>query len=394
MAAVAPVLGVVSTLSGLASSNSQAKAQRASIEASNRANEAQYANTKAQLDARQQYADYEAALSTVQNQGLLVQQQLGLQYSSIIDNMTAAQQGFQNAQQLALQEMGAVGEQSAAANQRFQSNQQALGSKAQASAQNQQAQAQIANQANEAGVAVEYGMDAAASQRGMASALMGNNAYMSTSADAAQTRGENNTLQRAAQQQQALAQTQSIAQQQLAYANTVADQTNAIGLFNAGVASSNSDSSLAYNRGVNSFNEQAIQAEQVRQQQASNAAQVSLQGASNLDALTNRANQITATQGISTQANAAASQFGSQQAALQSQASQIRGASLMQYAQAGLGIYGAFNNALGSRTNNNPLQSRQPDLQPQPFDRGEPSFDTHPARNPAGKYSGLLGNYG
>jgi len=393
MAAVAPVLGVVSTLSGLASSNSQAKAQRDSVRASNLANEAQYANTKAQLQARQQYADYEAALSTIQNQGLLVQQQLGLEYSSVIDNMTAAQQGFQNQQQLALQEMTAVGEKSAAENQKFQSNQQALGTKAQASAQNQQTQAQIANQANEAGVAVEYGMDAAASQRGMASALMGNNAYMSTSANEMQTREENIALQRAQQQQQALAQGTSVAQQQLGYANTIADQTNAIGLFNAGVASSNADSSLSYNRGVNSFNQQAIAAEQVRQQQASNAARVSLQGASNLDALTNRANQITATQGISSQANAAASQFGSQQAALQSQASQIKGASLMQYAQAGLGIYGAFNNALGSRTNNNPLQATQPQLM-----QGAPlqheTNSRHPSRSPAGKYSGLLGTYG
>ena len=314
--------------------------------------------------------------------------------------MQTSEASFQNQQKLLTQETQALGDKGIAQTMRYNTSQQALQQEGAANQQNTQVQNQIGQAASGDNTSLQMGMSQADMMKAMASINMGNDSWQSTSGSTQQQALENKTLQQVAQDRQSLGGASANNATQLDYALNASAQQKNLGDISANSLVNNSNNALAYAQAVSAANVTDIQQQQANQQLANDTAVHSLQGASALDALTNRANQITATQGIQQQSNAAASQFGSQQAALQAQMNSIHGANINQYAQLGLAAYQGY--GLLSRPPSQPQQGgysigqghlptyNQSDLP------GAPGGYTGNVSNSNTIYSGFLsgGNYG
>ena len=314
--------------------------------------------------------------------------------------MQTSEASFQNQQKLLTQETQAVGDKGIAQTMRYNTSQQALQQESAAHQQNTQVQNQIGQAASGDNTSLQMGMTQADMMKAMAAINMGNNSWQSTSGNTQQQSLEDKTLQQVAQDRQGLSGASANNATQLDYALNASAQQKNLGDISANSLVNNSNNALAYAQAVGAANVTDIQQQQANQQLANDTAVHSLKGAAALDALTNRANQVTATQGIQQQSNAAASQFGSQQAALQAQMASIHGANINQFAQLGLTAYQGYG-----------LLSRQPS-QPQqggfsigqehlpPYNQGDlpqaPGGYTGNVSNSNTIYSGFLsgGNYG
>ena len=348
MGAVSAAVGVVSTVAGIASANKQAAAQQASVQASNQANKANYANQLATIAAKKGYADYQAHLSALSNQGLLSQQQLGIQYNNILTNIKTSGEDFANQQKILQQQTQNVGDKRTASTIRYTAEQQALQERAQGDTQNITAQNQIGQAAAGDNSALQTGLSQQAMQQAYQAAMQGNNSWQSLSGAAQRESSQNQLSQRVGADRQSQAGALAAAQLQQQYLQTITGQQQQLGNFNADALVQNADNALAYSEAAGAYNTQAIQNERTNNDLASQTAIAQLQGASQLDALTNKANTLMSDQGLATQANAAATTFGSQQSALAAQQNSIQGASLGQYAQAGIGLYNLGSGLLSS----------------------------------------------
>jgi hypothetical protein len=339
MAPVTAAVGVVSAVSGIISSNQQASAQQASISASNKANEANYQNQLASVRAKKGYADYQANISNLTNQGLLSQQQLGIQYNNVISKIKESGDEFQNKQKVLQQQTKTVGEKGVADTIRFQAEQQALQTEGAGATQNIGAQNQIAQSATQDNNMLQTGMSQDAIQRAFMAAMQGNESWQSSSGAAQSESNINALTQRVAsdRQMQNSAAAQAILQQE--YMKQMAGGQRAYGNFAANTLSQNASNAQQYAESVGAYNSQAIQNQLANNDLASNTAVAQLQGAAALDALTNKANVLMSDQGLQQQANAAGTTFAAQKAALQAQSNSVQGASIGQYAQLGMGLY-------------------------------------------------------
>ena len=317
-----------------------------------------------------------------------------------MEGIRSSEMGFQNQQKVLTQQTQAIGDKGIAQTIQYNAAQQALQQEGAARQQNTQAQNQIGQAASGDNTALQMGMTQADMIKSMAAINMGNNSWQSASGDTQQQGFENKKLQQVAQDRQGLADATSNNANQLAYALNAAGQQKNLGTISADSLTNNSNNALNYAQSVGAANQLTIQQQQANQQLANTTAVNSLQGAASLDTLTNRANQVTATQGIQQQSNAAASQFGSQQAALQAQMASIHGANINQYAQLGLAAYQGY--GLLSSQSSQPQQGGysvgQGHLSPynQSDLPGEPGGYTGNVSNSNTNYSGLLsgGNYG
>ncbi len=344
---VSGVLGVVSTVSGMAQQKQQAAIQQAQADANAKAAEASAAQRKAQLDTQHNYAEYQSRMNALARQQQFMQSDMALQASSQMDALNYQNQQFALKQQAMQAGLTDASTQMEVSREKAGVQQQALGMKSQAAGQSAQNQRGIANQANQ----VEGALGQGTARRAMLQAMMASTGESpGRSSDVlVQKDMENDVASAFAAHLQQLGMSEADLQQ-LQYSGHLAEVVQALGLSAADFKGQTSKNQLQYANTVRDLGMGQAASEYSLQQANQEVARNQLKGSALTDANADRVNSILSDYNYNLQSQQVGQTLNSQMNSINAQRAAISsqgGSGLAGLLTAGSQLYGQVSGLFG-----------------------------------------------